>query len=224
MWKDNNPCTTIVIKPKIINSIHSSRESLRFPNTRTGHVLLFLKVTGIGWYERRLISNLYMDQRGRLKLEQGRTRNEDLERSQARMLFVTDCIQVVPNALPRKLLKALETSKWQEIWFMAVHIHTKTWYSKCSEHKAMPDHKFLILILTSEMWFRHYSPSISLFTNAKWNHSCTVRNCRGNSTLCLRQHILTILWCWACGCSAIMPRLNVRVWNTCTSSWSLTKK
>ena len=37
-WKDNNPCTTIIIKPKIINSIHSSRESLRFPNTRTGNV------------------------------------------------------------------------------------------------------------------------------------------------------------------------------------------
>jgi len=27
-WKDNNPCT-IVFKPKIVNSIHSSRESLR---------------------------------------------------------------------------------------------------------------------------------------------------------------------------------------------------
>ena len=37
-WKDNSPCTTIVIKPKIINSIHSSQESLRFPNTRTGNV------------------------------------------------------------------------------------------------------------------------------------------------------------------------------------------
>jgi len=33
-WKDNNPCTTIIIKPKIINSVHSSRESLRIPNTR----------------------------------------------------------------------------------------------------------------------------------------------------------------------------------------------
>jgi len=31
-WKDNNPCTTIIIKPKIINSIHSSRESLRTSN------------------------------------------------------------------------------------------------------------------------------------------------------------------------------------------------
>ena len=33
-WKDNNPCTTIVIKPKIINSVYSSRESLRIPNTK----------------------------------------------------------------------------------------------------------------------------------------------------------------------------------------------
>jgi hypothetical protein len=28
-WKDNSPCTTTVFKPKIINSIHSSRESLQ---------------------------------------------------------------------------------------------------------------------------------------------------------------------------------------------------
>lgn len=33
-WKDNNPCTTIIIKPKIINSLHSSRESLRGPSAR----------------------------------------------------------------------------------------------------------------------------------------------------------------------------------------------
>ena len=33
-WKDNNPCTTIIIKPKIINSLHSSRESLRNPSIR----------------------------------------------------------------------------------------------------------------------------------------------------------------------------------------------
>ena len=33
-WKDNNPCTMIVVKPKIINSVHSSRESLRIPNTQ----------------------------------------------------------------------------------------------------------------------------------------------------------------------------------------------
>ena len=34
-WKDNNPCTTIVIKPKIVNSVHLSRESLRPPASRT---------------------------------------------------------------------------------------------------------------------------------------------------------------------------------------------
>jgi len=28
-WKDNNPCTTIISKPRIVNSIHSSRESVR---------------------------------------------------------------------------------------------------------------------------------------------------------------------------------------------------
>ena len=32
--KDNNPCTTIVFKPKIVNLIHSSRESLKHHNTR----------------------------------------------------------------------------------------------------------------------------------------------------------------------------------------------
>lgn len=37
-WKDSNPCTTIVIKPKIVNSIHSSRESLRIPGTRMSSV------------------------------------------------------------------------------------------------------------------------------------------------------------------------------------------
>jgi hypothetical protein len=37
-WKDNNPCTTIIIKPKIINSVHSSRESLRIPSARSSIV------------------------------------------------------------------------------------------------------------------------------------------------------------------------------------------
>jgi hypothetical protein len=35
--RDNNPCTTIIIKPKIVNSVHSSRESLRTPTARTLH-------------------------------------------------------------------------------------------------------------------------------------------------------------------------------------------
>jgi hypothetical protein len=33
-WKDNNPCTTIVFKPKIVTSIHSSRESVRGSESR----------------------------------------------------------------------------------------------------------------------------------------------------------------------------------------------
>jgi hypothetical protein len=33
-WKDNNPCTTIVFRPKIVNSIHSSKESLRCSGSR----------------------------------------------------------------------------------------------------------------------------------------------------------------------------------------------
>ena len=32
-WKDNNPCTTIVFKPTV-NSIHSSRESLKYLSAR----------------------------------------------------------------------------------------------------------------------------------------------------------------------------------------------
>ena len=37
-WKDTNPCPTIVIKPKIVNSVHSSNESLRTPTARTSCV------------------------------------------------------------------------------------------------------------------------------------------------------------------------------------------
>jgi hypothetical protein len=33
-WKNNNPCTTIVFKPKIVYSVHSSRESLKLENSR----------------------------------------------------------------------------------------------------------------------------------------------------------------------------------------------
>jgi hypothetical protein len=35
LWlKENNPCTTVVFKPKIVNLIHSSKESLKHHNTR----------------------------------------------------------------------------------------------------------------------------------------------------------------------------------------------
>jgi hypothetical protein len=33
-WWQDNPCTTIVFKPRIVNLIHSSRESLKHHNTR----------------------------------------------------------------------------------------------------------------------------------------------------------------------------------------------
>jgi hypothetical protein len=33
-WQDNNPCRTIVLKPKIVNSIHTSRKGLQFPSSR----------------------------------------------------------------------------------------------------------------------------------------------------------------------------------------------
>ena len=33
-WKDDNPCTTIVFKPKNGTSIHSSRESVRCSESR----------------------------------------------------------------------------------------------------------------------------------------------------------------------------------------------
>jgi hypothetical protein len=36
-WKDNNPCTMIVVKPKIVNSIHSSKESLRCSESRVSN-------------------------------------------------------------------------------------------------------------------------------------------------------------------------------------------
>jgi hypothetical protein len=37
-WKDINPCTTIIIKPKIVNSVNSSRESLRPSTSRTSRI------------------------------------------------------------------------------------------------------------------------------------------------------------------------------------------
>jgi hypothetical protein len=35
-WDDHNPCTMIVVKPKIVNSTHSLRESLRCSGPRAG--------------------------------------------------------------------------------------------------------------------------------------------------------------------------------------------
>ena len=37
-WKENNPCTTIIVKPMIVNSVNSSRESLRPSMSRSSRV------------------------------------------------------------------------------------------------------------------------------------------------------------------------------------------
>jgi len=36
-WKDNNPCTTIIFKPRLVNSIHSSNESVRRSGSRANN-------------------------------------------------------------------------------------------------------------------------------------------------------------------------------------------
>jgi len=36
-WKDNSPCTAITFKPKIVNSIHSLRESVRCSGSRASN-------------------------------------------------------------------------------------------------------------------------------------------------------------------------------------------
>jgi phenolic acid decarboxylase len=33
-WKENNPCATLVFKPKFVNLMHSSKESLKYPIAR----------------------------------------------------------------------------------------------------------------------------------------------------------------------------------------------
>ena len=60
-----------------------------------------LKITGIDWGGRKLISNLYMDQRVKVRLE------EELDKDAVCHQFCSTC---TANALPRKLWMGLETS------------------------------------------------------------------------------------------------------------------
>jgi hypothetical protein len=54
-----------------------------------------LKGIGIDWCKKRLISKLCVNQRVKLRLGQrGDEKYEDLKRSEKRMLFVTDCVQL----------------------------------------------------------------------------------------------------------------------------------
>jgi len=60
-------------------------------------LIQILKGTCIDWRERRLISNLYMAQSVKVRLNRGETRSVkiDWKRSYTRMLFVTNSVQLV---------------------------------------------------------------------------------------------------------------------------------
>jgi hypothetical protein len=68
-----------------------------------------LKGTGIDWRQRRLISNFYMVQSVKVRLNRGETRmEEELDKDAVCHQFFSTC---AANVLPRKLWKGLETSK-----------------------------------------------------------------------------------------------------------------
>ena len=67
-----------------------------------------LKVNSIDWRERRLNRKLYVDQSVNLKLDQGRRLEEELDKDAVCRPFYSTCIA---NILPKKLLRAAETSK-----------------------------------------------------------------------------------------------------------------
>jgi len=59
-------------------------------------LMQILKGTGIDWCERRLISNLYMTQSVKVRLNRGETRSMKIGRGvRQRMLFVTISVQLV---------------------------------------------------------------------------------------------------------------------------------
>jgi NADH pyrophosphatase NudC (nudix superfamily) len=74
-----------------------------------------LKGTGIEWQKIRLISKLYMEQGVKVGLDQGETRSvktgKDLGKVAIGHRFCSTC---TASTLPRKLLKGLETSKYQD--------------------------------------------------------------------------------------------------------------
>ena len=75
-------------------------------------LMRILKGTGIDWCERRLISNLYMAQSVKVRLNRGETRRvkigRELDKDAVCRHFCSTCIA---NALPRKIWEDLETSK-----------------------------------------------------------------------------------------------------------------
>ena len=75
-----------------------------------------LKVTGIDWHERRLISNVYMAQKVKVQLNRGETKRVKVGREVRKNDAVCHrfCSTCTANALPRKLWKGVETSKYED--------------------------------------------------------------------------------------------------------------
>jgi len=73
-----------------------------------------MTITGIDWRERKLISKLHMDQRVKLRLDEGRQEvcrlEEELDKGAVCHQFCSTC---TVNALPRKLWMGLESSTSQ---------------------------------------------------------------------------------------------------------------
>jgi hypothetical protein len=74
-----------------------------------------LKATGIDWGERRFISKLYMDQSVKARLKQEEKKYEDWKRSyKSMLLFCRFYSNYTANTLSRKLLRVVETSKYED--------------------------------------------------------------------------------------------------------------
>jgi hypothetical protein len=70
-----------------------------------------LRVNGTDWHKIRLISKLYMDQRVKLRLDQGETRCVKFGRGVRQGYCLSLNTTCTANTLPSKLTKGLKTSK-----------------------------------------------------------------------------------------------------------------
>ena len=74
-------------------------------------LMQILKGIGIDWRERRLISKLYIEQKVKVRLDRGETRNVQIGREFDKDAVCHQfCSTCTANALPRKLWMGLETS------------------------------------------------------------------------------------------------------------------